>query len=190
MHLNFKRLGLLGAHVARTLARVAALTPARADVLTLLREQPRIQREIAAILCVSEGVVSRLVTALEQAGLVQRTIPPRDRRMREVSLMDLGRERLAMMTNEYVGLDPLGSESVQCSGELFWSVHWDLVLTSLGLDRLSVIRDSPTPPYWHMQRVARQGVYRSIRTTLSQVPFIHEMGESQPSWAAASFATT
>ncbi len=52
MRLNFKRLGLLGAHLARTLTRLADLTPARVDVMTLLQEQARIQLEIAAILSV------------------------------------------------------------------------------------------------------------------------------------------
>ena len=81
MRLNFKRLALLGAHAARGVAKLARLTSARLDLLTLLVHEPLCQRDLAARLCVSEGVVSRLVAALMELGFVQRHIPAADKRV-------------------------------------------------------------------------------------------------------------
>ncbi len=171
MRLNFKRLGLLGAHPARALAREVDLTSARFDLMTLLLQHARIQREIAAILCVAESVVSRMVTALEEAGLVRRTTPERNRRVRYVSLTDTGRAKIELFANDEELLLPSdGRESMQCLGEVAWMAHWIQILERLGLDQLMPIictqPDVPTPPppdppFWAMQLHVRAGCYRT-----------------------------
>lgn len=170
MRLNFKRMGLLGAHAARALARTVQLTSARCDLMTVLLTRARRQREIAALLCVSEGVISRMVAALEQQGLVQRSTPTHDKRVRIVALTDAGRARLAPIANDEEDmLWSDGRESAQGWGELAWLVHWEDVLDQLGLGALlplscsqdtSVELRPPTPPFWAMQAHLRAGCLR------------------------------
>ena len=93
MRLNHKRLALLGAHVARGVARLVHLTPARLDFVALLVRGPLCQRALAAQLCVSESVISRMVRALMALGFVQRKIPVADKRFRVVSLTTFGRKQ-------------------------------------------------------------------------------------------------
>ncbi len=109
-----------------------------------------------------------------------RTVPLRDRRVRLVSLTEEGRARLALMMDEYTGLEP-GGESAQCTGERFWAVHWESVVYALRLDPAFAIYDSLTPPYRAMQRRARLGVYRSLAGALSKSVSEEELGASCPS---------
>ncbi len=95
LQLTFKRTTLLVNHWARQLARVADLTPARADLMILLRDHPMMQAGIIREMCVSAPVVSRMLKALEGLGLVQRRPHPFDRRYRIVELTPLGQQALA-----------------------------------------------------------------------------------------------
>ncbi len=164
MRLNFKRLGLLGAHAARALARSVQLTSARFDLMTVVLAQARCQCEIAAVLCVAESVVSRMVTALEEQGLVRRETPPNNRRVRMVSLTAEGRAKVSTYANDDESFLPIdGRESAQGWGELEWMVHWMPMLDLFGLDSLSILAYQldfphvPDPPFWAMQMHHRAG---------------------------------
>lgn len=140
------------------------LTPARADVLTTLIEKPRCQRELAEVLCVTEGVISRLVRKLVDDGLVARHMPLADRRFRIVSLTDKGRALLHELTETEFPDD--GRCSAQCYGESLWLADWERVLNTLELDYLYRIAEhdfvedaKPDPPYPAMRVRARQEIY-------------------------------
>jgi len=139
MRLNFKRLGLLCGKAARACARVASLTSARADLLALLLRGEHVQVELAAILCVSAPVVSRMLRALEQLRLVVRRRDPRDRRYKICSLTAEGRERAHACLDEVGGDSADGSWSAQCVGEARWIQDWRTPLQRMGLDVSSVL---------------------------------------------------
>ena len=165
MRLNFKRLALLGAHVARPIAELIELTPARMDLLALLLNEALCQREIAARLCVSEGVVSRLVRVLMARGFVKRVIPNADRRFRVVSLTKFGRYRYLTLQNRNF-IDDDGHADVQAIGEERWARDWRLPFLQMGLDSVREFwrcYDLPigvTPPYAAMRRqILRRDLY-------------------------------
>jgi DNA-binding MarR family transcriptional regulator len=69
------------------------LTPAQFDVLSHLANQPgQHQQELADGLLVTKGNVCGLLDRLEQAGLVERTPDPEDRRANLLRLTAAGRE--------------------------------------------------------------------------------------------------
>ena len=80
------------------------LTAARFDMMCALLRQPvelgpfytTSQRELRRMLGVTAPVVSRMLRALEELGLITRRVPPRgcDRRQRWVTLTALGLERI------------------------------------------------------------------------------------------------
>lgn len=167
MRLNFKRLALLGGHAARGVAKLVGLTPARLDFVTVLRNGPLCQRDIAARLCVSEAVVSRMVRALMQLGLVRRVIPTADRRFRVVSLTSFGRYQYDDLTEcEWLMHDEARFDS-QSLGESRWHYDWKCPLRELGLAFLggnfAHDEDGAWPrntPWAAFRRHHRQGVYR------------------------------
>jgi DNA-binding MarR family transcriptional regulator len=61
-------------------------------VLRRLLVRPRPMRDLAADLVIDKPYVTQLVDALEERGLVVRTVDARDRRCRIVSLTEAGRE--------------------------------------------------------------------------------------------------
>ena len=82
---------VLGEVMNRRLAE-HGLTPARAEVLWVLhRTGPRTQRELSKVLKCTPRNVTGLVDALEQAGFVERTAHPSDRRAIVVRLSEPGR---------------------------------------------------------------------------------------------------
>lgn len=133
MRLTYKRLGLLSGRAARACARVVGLTSARLDFLTILLDGERIQVELAAILCVAEPVISRMVRALEELGWVQRRRDPEDLRCKIVSLTERGRTWLAPHLDAEQRLDPSGQRSAQCEGEAAWTHDWSLPIARIGL---------------------------------------------------------
>jgi DNA-binding MarR family transcriptional regulator len=69
------------------------LTPARFDLLFALKLEDRrrmLQRELQDTLGVSRTTVSRMLASLEKLGLVQRTVDPKDRRRKWVTLTKRG----------------------------------------------------------------------------------------------------
>lgn len=133
MRFTFKRLGLLCGKAARACARVVGLTSARLDFLTILLDGERIQVKIAAVLCVAEPVVSRMVRELERLGWVVRRRDPDDRRCKIVSLSEEGRRRLEPYLDADYHLDPSGQRSAQCDGESVWTGDWELPMKRVGL---------------------------------------------------------
>ncbi len=135
MRLNFKRIGLLCGRAARACAGKMGLTVARLDLLALLLLHELAQVEIAAILCVSEPVVSVLVRTLEGQGWVQRRRHEKDKRLRLCSLTTTGRRELERHLNDQVNVDPDGQYGAQCMGEQFWiGVDWQGPLENTGLE--------------------------------------------------------
>ena len=139
MRLNFKRLGLLGARAVRSVAKLVALTPARLDFVTVLMHGPLCQRDIAARLCVTEAVVSRMVRALMRLGLVQRVIPNADRRFRVVSLTAFGRYEYTRLTDCEWHMDSDARYDAQTLGEAQWRCDWEATLDTLGLGFLGTL---------------------------------------------------
>ncbi len=124
MRLNFKKLGLLGGKAARACAELAGLTSARVDLMVLTVHYDYSQRELAAALCVHPSVVSRMVKALEELGLVWRHVPDRDRRQRFIRLTVAGEERLRRCFGAAPRLSADCTRSAQCVGEAVWLSDW------------------------------------------------------------------
>lgn len=161
MRLNFKRLGLLCGKAARACARVAGLTSARADLLAILLRGEHPQVSLAAILCVSAPVITKMVRALVERALVRRRIPDDDRRYRLCSLTAEGRALAHQCLDEIGGDAADGTWSAQCIGEVTWTYDWKKPLTRLGLEVRSFIEQDevPWPCFDAMQRWNRTNTY-------------------------------
>lgn len=133
MRLNHKRLGLLCGKAARACARVLELTSARLDLLTILLAGERIQVELAAVLCVTEPVVSRMIRSLEELGWIWRRRDLSDRRCKIVALTREGMARLAPYLDADYHRDPSGQTSAQCEGESVWLRDWAAPLARAGV---------------------------------------------------------
>ena len=83
---TFKRLALLAGRGARAVAALVHMTPQRFDLILHLRTGPMIQRDLAREMGVVRSVVSKMVTALEGLGIVERRAVKGDRRLRLVVL--------------------------------------------------------------------------------------------------------
>lgn len=167
MRLNFKQLALLGAHAVRGMAKLVDLTPARLDFLTVLRHGPLCQRDLAAKLCVSEPVISRMVRALMKLGLVRRVIPTADKRYRLVSLTSFGRYQYVRLTDCEWFLHEDACFGAQTLGESQWHCDWEVPLRKLGLGFLLQLfqhdygGDWPCQTPWAaIRRHLRSGAYQ------------------------------
>jgi len=143
MRLNFKRLGLLSGRAARACARVGGLTSARADLLAILLSGEHVQVQLAAILCVTAPVVSKMLQALQDLGLVTRRRHPDDRRYKICTITAAGRAQARACLDEIGGEPADGSWSAQCLGEVAWFHDWRKPLARIGLELRSVV-DQPT----------------------------------------------
>jgi len=163
MQLNYKQVALLGGRAARACARVVGLTPARLDLLILLLSGERSQVRLAALMCVTPAVVSRMVRPLEADGLLERRIPAGDRRLRIVRITDEGRRRLAPALDDERKLPPDGSYGAQTDGECSWSSDWRVRLAGLGV-RLwnNMVRPLPEHMYYAMQHWNRVHTYDDL----------------------------
>ena len=141
MRFNLRRLGLLSGKAARRFARRAGLTPQRIDLMLLVRRSRLSQREIASQLCVSPSVVSRILDALVELGLVERTCDLHDGRIRVPELTHTGRERLARCFP-----DPT-FHGAQDEGEITWLAYWRTSIANLGIQVDSIL-DSVAPAYF------------------------------------------
>lgn len=137
MRLNLKRLGLLAGKGARMFAERAKLTPQRVDLLLMLRRERLKQSDLAAFLCVTRSVVTKMVVALEGLGLVVRTIGERDRRERYAQLTEQGRRRLALCF-------PTPTKyGAQDQGEIQWLRHYRTYIATLGIRVDGILRSKP-----------------------------------------------
>ena len=149
--MTHKRLALLGAHVARGVARIIDLSSARLDFVTVLMNAgPLCQRDIAAKLCCCQVVVSRMVRGLMKQGFVKREIPTADRRFRIVSLTAHAREQFALLTTRPWLLSPRAHFDAQALGEALWQEDWRAPLERSGLAFLAQLTqgdlEPPVPP--------------------------------------------
>ena len=99
---TFKRLALLAGRGARAMASLVCLTPQRCDLLLRLYREPQIQRALAFELGVVRSVVSKMVTALEELGLVVRRGLEGDRRLRLVTLTNRAFHLIHVLLDNYV----------------------------------------------------------------------------------------
>lgn len=174
MRLNFKKLALLGGHVARGLARDVGLTAARFDFLSVLRVHgPLCQRQIAAKLCCSEAVISRMVRALVALRLVERFVPVRDRRFRVVQLTEEGHKMHAAYDDfEGYSLNDY-DDCVQNVGEYQWMNDWQMFkVDGLELGYLAPIGaiEYREPPYELIRMHLRSRPYADPIGVSSQLP--------------------
>ncbi|MFO0674482.1 MAG: MarR family transcriptional regulator [Polyangiaceae bacterium] len=120
---SFKRFVLMAGRLARKLAEVAGLTPARLDLLLRLRARPAWQSELVLDMCVHPSVTSRMLKALEALGLVRRFKDERDRRQRIVWLTDHALIALSdLWEAEFPDLPEL---EIQSSAEHEIALHWN-----------------------------------------------------------------
>lgn len=126
MRLNLKRLGLLAGKAARVFAAQADLTPQRIDLMLQLRGWYLRQADLADRLCVTRSVVSRMVDALVEMGLVVRIVGD-DRRERYPRLTEAGHARLARCFPEPTW------DGAQDKGEIRWLHRWRDAIAELGI---------------------------------------------------------
>ena len=120
MHTTF--FGLKRAHhgvlrIARRALAQMGLTAARFDLLYAVLEREGLpQFELCHALGVSAPTVSRMVTSLEQLGLIARHTTDVDRRLRHVSLTDTGRRIIEEAIGGFMtsGTAQLAVDSVLC----------------------------------------------------------------------------
>ena len=102
--------------------------------MLLLRGFWLTQKELAWRLCVSPPVVSRMLSALAELGLVQRDVDPQDRRRRVPRLTEAGYARLALCFPEPT------TRGAQATGEATWLATWRPWLAQLGLRVDTILR--------------------------------------------------
>jgi MarR family transcriptional regulator for hemolysin len=104
-------------------ASANGMTRAQWIILLQLERQPGLsQKEMAELLEVEPITVARLIDRLVERGMVERRDDPHDRRIwrlhlcapAEPVLVDLRRERAAMLRMATAGLDPALIENLQC----------------------------------------------------------------------------
>lgn len=88
------------AHVRAAQAFAAALGPLDIEarqfaVLHELDRAPHSQRALSDLIGADKSAMVRIVDELERAGLVNRTLSQRDRRVQEITLTERGRAKLA-----------------------------------------------------------------------------------------------
>jgi len=106
MHAVF--FGLKRAHhgtlrITRRVLAAVGLTAARFDLLYAIKTSRRttFQSVLRRVLGVSRATVSRMLSSLEELGLVRRTVPPEDRRQKLVELTTKGRWRIAFAHRQF-----------------------------------------------------------------------------------------
>ena len=131
VYFTHKRLVLFAGTVGRALAEIVGLTPARVDLLFRLVDGPILQRDLVLEMGVVPAVVSRMLTALEALGLVERSVAPRDRRFRVVTLLDEGKARLETLYDGFLPDSGLGT--IQTSAEDYIASEWWKALADEGV---------------------------------------------------------
>jgi DNA-binding MarR family transcriptional regulator len=134
MRLNLRKLGLLAGKAARMFSAQVQLTPQRIDLMLQLRVWRLNQKELAERLCVTPPVVSRMLDALVELGLVRRTTASTDMRARYPELTGEGRARLARCF-------PIATRhGAQDQGEITWLREWRTAIATLGIRVDSILR--------------------------------------------------
>lgn len=150
---TFKKLYLLAARRARAFAAIADLTHQRADMLLALMHRALSQRELVETLCVSAPVVSRMVTALEKLGLVERRRSDSDKR---VKLVDITKDGMARLNVYFDGLMPDTGEETVLSG----SESTMLMMHGDELRRQGIVLELPLGDQGSFLRPFQQCIWR------------------------------
>jgi DNA-binding MarR family transcriptional regulator len=105
----------------------AGLAPIQGKALRYL-DEPMNMRELARRLKVDASYITSIVDGLEEQGLVDRTVQPTDRRVKNLVLTPKGRQRTAELHEElFAEVPAIGSLSRQKR-----AVFRDLLLEMLG----------------------------------------------------------
>ncbi len=157
---SFKRFVLMAGRLARKLAEVAGLTPARLDLLLRLRARPAWQSELVVDMCVHPSVTSRMLKALEALGLVRRFKDERDRRQRIVWLTDRALVALSdLWEAEFPDLPEL---EIQSSAEREIALHWNARAQREGFSLAPFDADNDRESFLHqMHAIVRCTDHRS-----------------------------
>lgn len=131
----------------------ANLTPARADLMFLLKGGPLVQRQIAELLTVSRPVISRMVTSLEKLQFVERVAVAHDRRYRLIRLTPKGFKELEKVLDGFVCEDP--SASVQYTAEGLVMQDWEIALRRAGVKADVLSEEDQFPLLKRMYRFTR-----------------------------------
>ena len=102
---------------ARMLARIG-LYPGQDALLKLLENGPKTMGEAAALLAIQPPTVTKMVSRLSAAGLVQTEVLDRDRRKVAISVTDAARDRLEQIeliwdALEQQALDGIDAQSLK-----------------------------------------------------------------------------
>jgi DNA-binding MarR family transcriptional regulator len=99
---SFKRAYWSSMRFSRDWAEEYEMTPARLDMLVAIARHPGgiAQLELRNTLDVCPPVVTRMLKALDECGLVQRWIHPEDRRQRWITLTERARRLLTIAVDE------------------------------------------------------------------------------------------
>ena len=138
--LTGRRIALLSGRAARQFARLGHLTPARSEILRLAYAGPVAQALVVEELGVTAPVVSRMLAALEDAGLIERYRAQEDRRRGVLVLTKLGREAIGLIYDHALYLEFGG---VFGDAESF---SFDVARGVFEKGPLAQPRASPTPP--------------------------------------------
>jgi DNA-binding MarR family transcriptional regulator len=146
---TFKRFVLLAGKNGRAFSKLNGSTPQRNDLLMLIRHGELAQKQIALALGVTRPVVSRMIDALEERGLVKRTIPPEDRRYRIISLTPKGEKSLMVLFDNYACEDGIRSLQSDMEGSLMY--EWGLVFKQAGVSTQFLSIEDQSELLEHMQ---------------------------------------
>lgn len=122
-------------------AERAHLTPQRIDLMLLMRGWRLTQTQLANRLCVIPCVVSRMLKALVELGLVTKEVCEHDGRARIPRLTAEGQQRLALC---FPGPTRHGAQD---HGECVWLRWWRAPMARLGI-RVDGVRRSRVPAFF------------------------------------------
>ncbi len=174
MRLNLKRLALLAGTCARAVAARVQLTPQRVDLMLVVREGDQTQVQLAQRLCVTPPVVSRMLKALRELGLVDSVVDPCDSRRRIPRLTEAGLERLARSFPKPT------RRGAQTRGEAEWLRGWRAHLAKLGIRVDSILRG-------HMPRTF--GVYSAWNSRYGHYELEHMPWEKARDYLLEQFGS-
>ena len=154
---TFKKVVLMAGYAARAFAKIAGLTPARLDLMLALQFEPALQRDLARDLAVTPPVVSRMLGALEELGLVVRHALVEDRRQRVVELTDWGRAKLGILFDGFFVDD--GSATAQSDAENRFVDDYEQDLKEGGLHIAQLPNVHNRSILWRMLHAVRNTKY-------------------------------
>lgn len=183
--MTHKKMGLLAARGARQLGRLFEMTPVRLDVMLRLELGPARQHDLGMEMGVIHSVISRLVKALLDRGLVTREVWEHDHRHRLITLTDAGRKLIRGLYDGFLADD--GTASIQATCELELNDEYAALLEKEGL-RSSYPsldhRELANRLYYAVDRVPRGDYFDWLRDAKDPLPVPWVPPASCP-WPAA-----